>query len=670
MHRKKTGITAVIVVAAAIGAASSCAEGETATGASAGASGAAGGCPVDCASQPDTPFCDPGTSACVGCLPGTCDPGAYCDPVTDECALGCEDDQGCQAPLVCDITTHECVGCATDDDCDDGEVCTAAGTCGVGCSDAQPCEGGLSCCDGACADVATDVGNCGACGEPCTEVANAGVACEEGDCQYLGCLAGFEDCNNNTSDGCEWDLADGPCTCTPGDVQACYDGPPGTEGVGPCVAGTSTCHDSGNGWSFCEGQVLPSGEICDNGADEDCDGTADNPSDADGDGWTPCDGDCCDTLADGCGDPGLVNPGAFDAPGNDVDDDCDGVVDEASPTCDGGLASNSADAIEYAKAIDICEVTTEDPPLPEKTWGVISGGFFRANGAGAPIAASRSIRTGFGSGVGPLAGSSLAVLSTGTAAAQAAPNNANPAWAAFQTGQDMGPTITDSAFPADWYAANGNVLPNAPGCPEPAGAQAQDPIMLKLRVRAPTNARSFEVSVFFYSAEYPEWVCSAYNDFFLTLLDSSFVPGPGESPNPADKNLAFYDPPPAGGPVYPVGVNLANTGLFTQCVNGPTGCAGAAPSSNASCVGIDQLVGTGFDVESPPAPILVPAECQPADKAGGGTGWLKTSGNVVPGETIELRFVIWDTSDSIYDSLVLVDDFRWSLTPSTPGTHK
>ena len=38
------------------------------------------------------------------------------------------------------------------------------------------------------------------------------------------------------------------------------------------------------------------------------------------------------------------------------------------------------------------------------------------------------------------------------------------------------------------------------------------------------------------------------------------------------------------------------------------------------------------------------------------------------GETIEIRFVIWDTGDPWYDSLVLLDRFEWAVTASTPGT--
>ena len=52
---------------------------------------------------------------------------------------------------------------------------------------------------------------------------------------------------------------------------------------------------------------------------------------------------------------------------------------------------------------------------------------------------------------------------------------------------------------------------------------------------------------------------------------------------------------------------------------------------------------------------------------GGGTGWLTLSGNVEPGETMDLRFAVWDSSGHIYDALVLLDDWEWSLNPAAPG---
>lgn len=380
--------------------------------------------------------------------------------------------------------------------------------------------------------------------------------------------------------------------------------------------------------------------------------------DADGDGWTTCDGDCCDSPQD-CANPAQVNPGAFDIPGNGVDDDCDGGVDNAPAACDGGLASDSSSGSDYAKALDLCQATTESPPsLAQKKWGVISAVLQLADGTGTPAATSRAIRPGFGTNTVPQAGASMVVLSTGNAAAN---SDTNPPYIPFQPGQNEN---TTSAAPADWLALNGGTFPNAPGCPAASSTTANDPVMLKVRVRVPTNARSFSVSSFFYSAEYPEWVCSAYNDVFVALLDSTFVPGNGESANPADKNIAFYSAP--GGFVYPVGVNLAfgNTGLFTQCVNGSTGCGSLSnpTGSTTTCLATTLLAGTGFD--DPDA-----GNCDPQSLLGGGTGWLTTAGNVVPGEVIEVRFAIWDTSDHGYDSLVLLDNWTWSTTPIQPGTH-
>jgi hypothetical protein len=34
---------------------------------------------------------------------------------------------------------------------------------------------------------------------------------------------------------------------------------------------------------------------------------------------------------------------------------------------------------------------------------------------------------------------------------------------------------------------------------------------------------------------------------------------------------------------------------------------------------------------------------------------------------MEIRFAIWDTADHIYDSLVILDDWQWSVQGSQPG---
>jgi Putative metal-binding motif len=464
---------------------------------------------------------------------------------------------------------------------------------------------------------------------------------------------------SNNNDG-------GADSCNPGDTQTCYDGPPGTAGVGTCTQGTQTC-GSDHQWGTCDNEVIPTGEVCGNGVDENCNGMVDEDVDADGDGFTTCGGDCCDSANDGCGDPSKVNPGAFEAPGNGVDDDCDGMVDNAiAANCDSGLASNSSNGLDYAAAMELCQTTT----MADSKWGVISATFSKADGTGAPNAIQRSIRPAFGSTT-VQGGSSFAVLSTGAAAA---PNQTNPSYAPFQnapstttfpSGGSIGAT---SGFPADWLALNNGNLPNAPNCPDPADTtSAHDPVMLTLKIRVPTNAKSFKLSTNFLSSEFPEWTCSAYNDFFVVLLDSTFN---GMPANPTDKNLATYTS--ATNMVYPVGVNLAkgDTGLFTVCQNGPIGCAnGATAGTISTCAMAAELAGTGMDLTNP-APQFTNdvGYCGANNQVGGGTGWLVTSGNVVGGEIITLRIAVWDTSDSFYDSVAILDNFTWSIEAAQPGT--
>ncbi len=449
--------------------------------------------------------------------------------------------------------------------------------------------------------------------------------------------------------------------CDPGTTETCYGGPASTEGVGACVAGNRSCTDDGL-WGPCEGEVVPTDEICSNSIDDNCDGTVDEDADSDGDGFSVCQGDCCDVAGPACSDPQLVNPGAIEAPGNMVDDDCDGLVDNvAAAQCDTGLASDSADPLDFARAMELCNVAPQTPMPGQQNSGVLSATFTLASSMGTPAAQSRSIRPGFGTGTATRMGDSLVVLSSGHAAAT---GDTAPAFADFQQGQNMG---TETSVPAAWLAANGGTLPSAPGCPVATNESAFDSVMYSLRIRVPSNANSFSVDVNFISAEYPQWVCSPFNDFFVVLLNSTFS---GTPANPADTNLARYTAPDTN--VYPVGVNLAfgDTGLFQQCISGATGCGGAATAGTTmSCTDASQLAGTGFDVVNPPnIGPGEPGSCGGSNLLGGGTGWLTTSGNVVPGEEIDLQFAIWDTGDPIYDSVVLLDNFRWSLTTSEPGT--
>jgi hypothetical protein len=434
-----------------------------------------------------------------------------------------------------------------------------------------------------------------------------------------------------------------PCA-EPGRTESCYGGPAGTENIGQCRGGITTCTWDLT-WSPCEGEQRPAEDNCTNTTDDDCDGTVDEGPDDDGDGWGMCEGDCCDNTACAA-DPKRVNPGAFEAANNQLDDDCDGSADNPDAGC---VAGDLSDPFAYARALDICRTTSEEAIGLDQRWGVISATLTRANGTPLPTPIQAAIKSEFGAN-SPRYGDTLVVLATGPAA-----DDDDPDWQPWQPGTDV-QSGGDGSVPSSWLAANGGVMPSAPGCPKAGGSEVNDPVMLTLKIRVPTNASSFTLASNFMSAEYPEYVCSSFNDFFIMLLGSAWDGAPA---NPKDGNLAIYTATDGG--TFPVGVNLAQgTGLFRQCVNGTMGCSGSNQSTATSCVAQDELVGTGFEEPA--------AACGQTGIVGGGTGWLNTTGNVVPGEVITLRIAIWDTGDAIYDSAALIDNFQWKIEPTVPGT--
>jgi hypothetical protein len=115
----------------------------------------------------------------------------------------------------------------------------------------------------------------------------------------LACNPGYADCNGFVGDGCEVHVLsdnnncgacgnvcpsgttclNGACApigaeCVPGATQSCYTGPAGTMGIGICTAGVQVCQANGT-WGPCTGEVTPQAETCNN-LDDDCDGVVDN----------------------------------------------------------------------------------------------------------------------------------------------------------------------------------------------------------------------------------------------------------------------------------------------------------------------------------------------------------------------------------------------------------
>jgi len=96
----------------------------------------------------------------------------------------------------------------------------------------------------------------------------------------------------------------------------------GTENVGQCKSGTSTCN--AQQWGACMGQVLPGMETC-NSVDEDCNGSVD-----DGFASQTCGKGACQVMVEGCAGgmvpacvPGMPKAETCDG----TDEDCDGEID-------------------------------------------------------------------------------------------------------------------------------------------------------------------------------------------------------------------------------------------------------------------------------------------------------------------------------------------------------
>ncbi|MCB9644746.1 MAG: hypothetical protein H6728_16870, partial [Myxococcales bacterium] len=232
---------------------------------------------------------------------GACTPGesraCYTGPAGTEGVGACKggfqscDQSGvwgaCQGEVL--PGTAEICGNQIDDNCDgktDAED-TAACSCNPG--QTQDCYSGPAGTEG--------VGVCKKGTQTCDANSTWGA------CQGEVLPGTTEICGNKLDDNCDGmtDTADtAACECDPNDTRACYTGPSGTDGVGECKAGVETCGADGK-WGTCQGDVLPSQEVCD-GKDNNCDGKVDeeDPSAPHCPAGQRCDGGKCTCDATSC----------------------------------------------------------------------------------------------------------------------------------------------------------------------------------------------------------------------------------------------------------------------------------------------------------------------------------------------------------------------------------
>ncbi len=374
--------------------------------------------------------------------------------------------------------------------------------------------------------------------------------------------------------------------------------------------------------------------------DLNCNGTIDGEEDVDGDGYTK-NNDCCDSL-DYCRasreenviieTPELINPAAYELTDDTLDNNCNGEVDEetscaylgryddAFPQQIGG--ENAGAALALARAMDFCE------PLVTEA----------SNKAGL-ITASIAAQT---PGVVPQLGPSMAVLSTGFARDNA------------KRGDDAATSLPINLLaeiPEPYKTEHNGKLQSHPSCGEQT--TLKDAVSLELRLRAPQNAKGFKFKFRFFTVEYPDFLCTPYNDFFLALLDSDTTEN-----LPPDHNISFD----AG--LNPVSVNNA---FFTSCT--PISCTDDTACHQIMTCDTQAGLCKPADNSEPCADGADGVKAVDAIYPGhGGTAWLASTADVEGGSAFTLRFYLWDTGDQERDSTVLLDAFEWIYEETSIGT--
>jgi len=346
--------------------------------------------------------------------------------------------------------------------------------------------------------------------------------------------------------------------------------------------------------------------------------------DDDGDGFLDGD-DCneCDANVNAGAVEVIAQPNMDGTLPEPADEDCDGMVDNGVASCDAGLQVGNPDPYAGAAAIELCQKAT----AADKKWGVMEALYVRADGSNAapPDPRQWGIKPSFGPNVNVQGGERMLVLSAGYARDASDPDACGSTTCTINYGGSAPP-----GFPQD--------VPNCSG-----STAINDDVALQLKIRTPKNATGYSFNFKFYSFEFPEWVCTSFNDQFIALVS----PPPmgsingnvsfDKNTNPVSVNIAFFDV-----------CDPASSAQWAQSCFG-----GCPPLPNPYCPsGTAELIGTGFK------------EWDFGSWAGG-TSWLKTQVPVTGGEVIDIRFAIWDTGDQALDSSAMIDNFQWIANGGT-----
>ncbi|MEM6786264.1 MAG: choice-of-anchor L domain-containing protein [Myxococcota bacterium] len=315
--------------------------------------------------------------------------------------------------------------------------------------------------------------------------------------------------------------------------------------------------------------------------------------------------------------PGPVGAGSGSGGGSEA------IISDPDGPCDAGLDVDDPAARNAARALGLCK---DKDPDDDGDWGVISTRWSMVDGAPLPSGIEDAYAIGHGildvsfgrNSLRPLEGDRFLLLSTGAARE---PNR--PGYAAERDKGYLG--SPPDGFPREATQCGGIVT----GPPH-------DDIALEVTMKAPPGAEGLAFDFIFYTREWPVYVCTTFNDFFVALLSPRRA-------GQATDNISF------DGLGNPISVNAAFLDVCDCPGTGDCTVPPATPQFDYACNEGDlALQDTGFD-----------SDPQFPQWSHGATQWLTTVAPVAPEETVTLRFAAWDSADGIFDSSTLIDDFRW-----------
>lgn len=305
----------------------------------------------------------------------------------------------------------------------------------------------------------------------------------------------------------------------------------------------------------------------------------------------PTEIDCDDTLWH-------VQPGGYEFPDNDIDDNCNDEIDELSP-CDCPLEGSVA-PLDLLASMDLCDDTVGTALSSGETYQ------FSATADYHGIQARR--------------GSCLTVISTGDVASE---------------------NVQDYSGMYDCWPGDGTSSFPDPD-PRSTGDWVCDLAQLQVTLHPPRNARGLQFRLMFLTAEWPEFLCQMFNDTFYAIYTSELLFG-GQPTNISfdirqreiTVNVGFFENPAEWTePLDQTPFGEADPGA--SCYDDPYDPA-------EECT-LPPYCGSGANL----------------GYVGSGTGWLLTRAPFERGEEeVTLVFSIHDEGDSLLDSVVLLDDFQW-----------